>query len=177
MSGAGAIKRWPGWVVMFMVLAALFAVGVQRAGEPQTADEREQAIYERLACPVCDGESVAESRSASAVQIREVVEALVVEGQLTDDEIVTRIDAGYPEELELTPSRSGIDLIVWVLPAVAFVGAAAGLAAAFVRWRRTPAPGGPSEADRELVAAALGRERLNAPSDGSDGEIAGMPPR
>lgn len=158
MSSPGALKRWPSWVLMGMVLAALLAVGVQRAGEPQTADEREQSIYEQLACPVCDGESVAESRSASAVQIREVVERLVIEGQLTDAQIVAQIDASYPEELELTPSRSGVDLIVWLLPAIVLVGAVAGLIAAFLRWRREPAPSGPSDADRELVAAALARE-------------------
>lgn len=159
MNAGSAVKRWPGWVAMFMVLAGLLAVGVQRAGEPQTADERELAIFQRLACPVCDGESVAESRSASAVQIREVVEGLVVEGQLTDDEIVAQIDNSYLEELELIPSRSGVDLIVWVLPAVVFVGAVAGLMAAFLRWRREPQAAGPSDADRALVASALDHDR------------------
>ena len=155
MSRAAVVKRWPGWLALFMVLAALLAVGIQRAGAPRTADERELAIYERLACPVCDGESVAESRAESAVQIREVVAELVVAGQLTDAQIVEQIDASYVEELELTPSRSGIDLLVWVLPAVVMVGAIAGLVAAFSRWRRMPRAEGPSDDDRRLVAAAM----------------------
>ena len=150
MSGSSPIKRWPGWLVLFMVLAALLAIGVQRAGQPRTADEREQAIYERLACPVCDGESVVESRAESAVQIREVVAQLVVAGQLTDDEIVTQIDASYVEELALTPGRSGLDLLVWVLPAVAFVGAVAGLIAVFLRWQRTPRAAAPNDEDRAI---------------------------
>ena len=155
MTRAAAVKRWPGWLALFVVLAALLAVGIQRAGQPRTADERELAIYERLACPVCDGESVVESRAEAAVQIREVVAGLVVAGQLTDDQIVEQIDASYVEELELTPSGSGIDLLVWVLPAVVMVGAIAGLVTAFARWRRAPAASGPTDADRELVAAAL----------------------
>ncbi|MGD9704228.1 MAG: cytochrome c-type biogenesis protein CcmH [Acidimicrobiia bacterium] len=162
MSQGSSIKRWPGWLVLFMVLAALLAIGVQRAGEPRTADERELAIYERIACPVCDGESVAESRAESAVQIREVVAQLVVDGQLTDDEIVSQIDASYVEELELTPSASGLDLLVWVLPAVVFVGAAAGLIAVFLRWRRAPGGTGPSDEDRALVAAALAESETSA---------------
>ena len=149
------MKRWPGWLALFMVLAALLAIGVQRGGQPRTADERELAIYERLACPVCAGESVAESRAESAVQIREVVAELVVAGQLTDAQIVEQIDASYVEELELTPSSSGIDLLVWVLPAVVMVGAIAGLVAAFARWRRTPRAVGPTDEDRRLVAAAM----------------------
>jgi cytochrome c-type biogenesis protein CcmH len=155
VSRGASIKRWPGWLVLFMVLATLLAVGAQRAGEPRTADERELAIHERLACPVCDGESVAESRAESAIQIRAVVAELVGEGRLTDDEIVEQIDAAYVQELELSPGGSGVDLLVWVLPAVAFVGAAAGLIAAFVRWHRAPGAAPPSDADRQLVAAAL----------------------
>jgi cytochrome c-type biogenesis protein CcmH len=163
MSGSSPIKRWPGWLVLFMVLAALLAIGVQRAGQPRTADEREQAIYERLACPVCDGESVVESRAESAVQIREVVARLVVEGQLTDDEIVTQIDASYVEELALTPGRSGLDLLVWVLPAIAFVGAVAGLIAVVLRWQRTPRAAAPNDEDRAIVAAALADPETAAP--------------
>jgi cytochrome c-type biogenesis protein CcmH len=156
---SAALKRWPGWLAMAMVLAALLAIGIARASEPRTADERQLAIYERIACPVCDGESVAESRAESAVQIRAEVDRLVADGQLTDSEIVARIDGAYIEDLALTPSGSGIDLLVWVLPSVAIVGAVAGLYAAFSRWRRMPGTPAPSDEDVALVEAARAVER------------------
>lgn len=155
MSGAPAYKRWPGWLLMAMVVAALLAVGVQRAGAPRTADERVQSITSRLACPTCNGESVADSRAISAEQIRTNVEKLVVEGTLTDDQIVEQVDATYPDELTLLPSTSGFDALVWVLPAMAAVGGVASLVAVFLRWQRRAGAEGPTDQDRDLVDAAL----------------------
>jgi cytochrome c-type biogenesis protein CcmH len=141
---------------MAAALLALLTVGVRRANEPSTADERVQSIAKRVACPVCDGESVAESRASSAVQIRNEIEQLVIDGQLNDNDIVLSIDDRYPESLALLPSSSGIDLAIWMLPAFAGVGGAAGLVIAFARWRQqTVVVNGPSEADRRLVEAAL----------------------
>lgn len=155
MSRPTAYKRWPSWLLMAMVTAGLLAVGVSRAAEPRTADQRVQAIAKRLACPVCNGESVADSRAESANQIRANIEDLVTAGQLDDDEIVAEVDANYVQDLSLVPSGSGFDSLAWVLPAVAAVGGAGGLVAAFARWRRPPDQAGPSEADRALVEAAL----------------------
>jgi cytochrome c-type biogenesis protein CcmH len=147
---------------MACVLAALLVVGVRRANGPGSADERVQSIAKRLACPVCDGESVAESRAASAIQIRDEIETLVNDGQLTDNDIVNSIDQRYVEELSLLPSSSGVDLLIWILPTVAGVAGVGGLTVAFGRWRRqTGGTTGPSDADRELVAAAL-REQADS---------------
>jgi cytochrome c-type biogenesis protein CcmH len=148
-------KRWPAWLAMALVLAALLAVGVKRSGEPQTADERVQAIAERLACPVCQGESVADSRATSAIQIKTNIERLVTEGRLTDREIVSEIQSRYQEDLSLIPSASGFDSLIYVLPSMAAVGGAVGLYVAFSRWRRRPEQAGPSDDDRRLVEAAL----------------------
>jgi cytochrome c-type biogenesis protein CcmH len=157
-----SIKQWPGWLVMACVLAALLVVGVRRANEPRSADERVQSISKRIACPVCDGESVAESRAPSAIQIRNEIESLVDDGQLADNDIVVSIDQRYVEELALLPSSSGVDLLIWVLPTVAGVAGIGGLVVAFSRWRRqTGDAAGPSDADRELVAAAL-REQADS---------------
>lgn len=146
-----------GWMVMACAVAALLAVGVSRAGQPRTADQRELAIAKQLACPVCDGESVAESQAASAVQIRGRIKDLVDAGQLSDVEIAETIDAAYQDDLALQPSGSGLDALVWALPAVVAVVAAAGLIAAFGRWRRAAASV-VSDADRDLVAQALARD-------------------
>ncbi len=160
MSRKTTYKRWPSWLLMAMIVAGLLAVGVSRAGEPRTADQRVQAIAKRLACPVCNGESVADSRATSANQIRTNIEALVAEGRLDDDAIVAEVDANYEDDLSLVPAGSGLDALAWILPVVAAVGGVGGLVAAFARWRRRPDPTGPSAADRELVEAAL-----RAPSD------------
>ena len=153
-----------GWLVMACAVAALLAVGVHRAGQPRTADQRELAIAKQLACPVCDGESVAESQAASAVQIRGRIKELVDAGQLSDTAIAETIDAAYQDDLALEPSGSGIDSLAWALPAVVAVIAAAGLVAAFGRWRRA-AVAVPSDDDRDIVAQALADAKAGLTAD------------
>ena len=149
------MKRWPGWVVLAAVVIALLAVGATRDSGPSTPDERVDAITSRLACPVCDGESVFESRHPTSVAIREEVRAQVAAGLRSDDEIITYIAQRFEESrILLVPKASGVDALVWALPVAAFVCAVAGLAFAFRRWKRATDTV-PTDADRELVDAAL----------------------
>ena len=64
---------------------------------------------------------------------------------------------------------------MWALPVAAFVAAAGRLDVAFRRWRAASAPRrAPTEADRQLVAAALERyddDASSAPS-GPDRDVA-----
>jgi cytochrome c-type biogenesis protein CcmH len=56
----------------------------------------------------------------------------------------------------LVPKATGFDALIWVLPTVAFVLGVAGLAVAFRRWKlQADANVDPTDADRDLVAAAL----------------------
>jgi cytochrome c-type biogenesis protein CcmH len=52
---------------------ALLAVGATRDGGPSTPEERVEAISRRLACPICDGESVFESRNNASASIRQEI--------------------------------------------------------------------------------------------------------
>jgi cytochrome c-type biogenesis protein CcmH len=151
-----SVKRWPGWALMAVVFVGLLAVGTARDNGPSTPAERTTALAERVACPICDGESVAESRDASSQNIRNEIRRLVDEGTFSDEEILAYIDLQTDGNVLLVPRASGFDALVWVIPVAALVCAAAGLAVTFRRWRREAAADhDPSDADRALVAAAL----------------------
>ena len=57
------VKGWPGWVLLLVVTVSVLAVGSTRTSGPQSQEERIELISKRVACPVCNGESVAESRN------------------------------------------------------------------------------------------------------------------
>jgi cytochrome c-type biogenesis protein CcmH len=164
----GRVKRWPGWAVLALVLAALFAVGVTRDSGPRTPEDRIVAIQKRLACPVCQGESVYESRNSASVQIRELIRQKVTEGSLTDQQIVDGIvDGPFEGVALLVPRSSGVDALAWVLPATAFVIGLVGLTFAFRRWQRGARTlGAATAADYALVEAAVAADR----GSGTDGE-------
>jgi cytochrome c-type biogenesis protein CcmH len=144
--------RTLGWPLLAIVLGVALLIGVTGTRPPRTAEDRARALSESVACPVCDGQSVAESDSEAAKGIRNVISTRISEGA-TDAQIRDELAASYGEHILLTPGRTGVASLVWTLPVVALVAALAGLAVTFRRWRRA---GGAraTDADRELVAAA-----------------------
>lgn len=161
-------QRWAAWAVLGAVVVALLAVGVSSDSGPRSPEERVEAISKRLACPICDGESVFESRNNASTALKNEIRTQVAAGELTDDEIIGYIAERYPSDVLLVPRADGIDALVWILPVVAFVCAVAGLAVAFRRWRSAP-DDVPSQADRDMVAAALAADGEPAVRGESDG--------
>ena len=160
--------RLAGWVVLAVVLLGALAFGTHDDGGARTPDERARNLAESIACPRCDGQSVADSDADAAKGIRSVIERRIDEGW-SDAEIRDDFAASYGERVLLTPGRSGVSSVVWTLPVVVVIVAFAGLAFAFRRWR---GGGGAcaSDADRDLVA----RARAGAPA--ADPEATGVAP-
>ncbi|MDJ0771149.1 MAG: cytochrome c-type biogenesis protein CcmH [Ilumatobacter sp.] len=150
------LKRWPGWVLLVFVVVGFLAVGATRDSGPRTPDERIESIEKRLACPVCQGESVYESRNPASNQIRQAVRQGVLEGELTDAQIIEGITFTYEGEELLVPTADGIEALAWALPATALVIGVAGLSVAFRRWQLSAQRlGAATEDDYALVADAL----------------------
>ena len=142
-----------GWLAMAAVLVVALAVGVVDDGGPRTPEERARNLAETIACPACDGQSVAESDAAASRGIRTLIAERIDQGA-SDDAIRDELVATWGESILLTPDSSGVGGLVWVLPVVALVLALAGVAYVFWRWRGT-ATVHASDADRALVDRAL----------------------
>ena len=149
-----SLKGWPSWVLLVLVVGGLLAVGATRDSGPRTPQERVEDISRRLACPICDGESVFESRNADSQAIRIEIARQVDTGTVSDDQIINFIEQRFGSKVLLVPRATGIDALVWALPVAALVCAIVGLGVAFRRWKYE-ADTIPDDADRRLVAAAL----------------------
>lgn len=155
--------RW-GWVALVFMVAGLLAVGATRDAGPRTASDRVDDISRRVACPVCDGESVFDSRHPTSRGIRAEITAQVAEGVRTDEQIIQSIADTFDGEVLLVPRSSGIEALAWAIPAAALVCALAGLAVAFRRWQvAARLARGATDDDYALVDAALARERSEPP--------------
>jgi cytochrome c-type biogenesis protein CcmH len=146
-----ASRRWGPWVVLAVVVVAVLVIGTRPSGGPRTEAQRVQHIGSQLRCPVCEGQSVAESNAPVSQAIRDDIRQRVRDGQ-SDGQILAFVVSRYPNTL-LTPPSSGVGVIVWALPVLAFVAAAGFLGLAFARWRARPGLA-VSDADRALVEAA-----------------------
>jgi cytochrome c-type biogenesis protein CcmH len=147
--------RLVGWLALVAVLAGALLYGLVDEGGPRTPGDRARNLAESIACPQCDGQSVADSDSVAARGIRERIDERIAEGA-SDAQIRDELAAAFGEHLLLEPGRSGVSSLVWTLPVVALVAAVAALVFAFRRWRDGGAAQA-SDADRDLVERARAR--------------------
>jgi len=140
------------WLLVAIVAVTVLAFGALDEGGPQTNNDRTFGISRTILCPQCTGQSVAESDVAIAREIRADIAERVDRGE-SDDTIRQVYVDRYGAEILLNPSGSGLAGMVWVIPVVGVVAAAAVLGFAF--WRANASPlVEASDADKELVDRA-----------------------
>jgi cytochrome c-type biogenesis protein CcmH len=122
------------------------------SGGTETAADRAHELATEIRCPDCEALSVADSSSSSAQAIRADLTRRTKEGE-SDAEIRSVYVARYGVSILLKPQSSGLGILVWGLPVLAFALGAAGLVLALARWRRQPRLHA-TNADEELVDGA-----------------------
>lgn len=154
------------WLGLAVVLAVALAIGASRSGASATSTQRAATIDSALRCPSCEDLSVADSSSASAVEIRRIVLQKVRQGESTT-QIETFLESRYGVGILLSPPASGISAAVWVVPLLAVMGGIVGLGVVFWRRRRV-VPAQVAGEDRALVEEALAL--AHAREKGSEGD-------
>ena len=116
-------------------LAVLCVATVALLEAPSTASAQGRIAHlETLVkCPACEDLSVAQSNATSSIAVRNDIARRVREGQ-SDNKILTSLEATYGTSILLSPSTSGLGLLLWLAPLGALV--ALGVALARVARRR-----------------------------------------
>ncbi|MBV9543227.1 MAG: cytochrome c-type biogenesis protein CcmH, partial [Chloroflexi bacterium] len=78
-------------------------------------DDAVRRIALQLQCPVCEGETVADSPSGLANDMRNVIRQKVAAGE-PDQQILDEFVASYGDGILTEPPKHGISLGVWVGP-------------------------------------------------------------
>jgi cytochrome c-type biogenesis protein CcmH len=85
-------------------------------------EARTTALASELRCPVCQGNSIQDSPSELAQQMRDLIRDQLRAGK-TPDEVRAYFAAKYGEWILLTPRATGFNLVVYLAPlAVLIVG-------------------------------------------------------
>ncbi len=138
------------WALLFFLVLGVWAQEKPASPPPDLSPEV-FAIARELRCPVCQGESAAESNSGVAVEMRRIIAEMLQEGK-TEEEIKAFFVDRYGEWILYEPPRRGVTLWVWVLPLLGLLLLGLGLSAYF---RPRPLP-------RELLEEA--ERRMGGPS-------------
>ena len=140
------------------ILSLLCLSAVASAADVYSA--RTLQIARQLNCPICAGESVADSQSELARQMRGIIEQKVQAGE-SDKQIKDYFVARYGNSVLASPPKSGLTLALWWLPVVAI--AIGGLALVlFLRERTRSTPDVDESPGRDLELEAIARDVLSA---------------
>ncbi len=115
-----------------VALAAVVILIAAAAAPAVTLDDRVYGVARQLLCPVCQGQTVAESDSTVAREMRAVIRRKLAAGE-TPDQILRYFVGQFGESVLAEPPRRGVS---WILYAGPFAALACGLALAAWRIRR-----------------------------------------
>jgi cytochrome c-type biogenesis protein CcmH len=120
-----------------LVASALASAGAQSAPmNDEEIEARTSKVAAQLRCVVCQGQSLQESPSDLAQQMRAVVKEQVAAGK-SDDEIKRYFVEKYGEWILLEPQPHGFNIVAWLLPPVALIVGGVLLTLRMRRWSAT----------------------------------------
>lgn len=142
-------------IVLIAIIATMAVLLVATVSTGPASEDRVGALGSQIKCPVCQGESIADSPSQMARDMMDLVAERVDRG-FSDEAIIDELLASYSGAVLLDPPVSGATLALWLAPMVAIaIGATV-----IVWWRRHPgdestsgANGAPSR--RRLLIGAI----------------------
>ena len=147
--------------VLLLLLQLKVPDAAQFVGQPkgtpvpatQIAD-RTNEVASLLRCPVCQGMSVADSKSEMAINMKGQVRELLERGY-TREQILKYFELSYGQFVLLEPKFEGVNTLVWLLPIAALL---LGAAVVFFKIRKleqkipaTPQPRDPATEDPYLA--------------------------
>jgi cytochrome c-type biogenesis protein CcmH len=106
-----------GKIAVVVTLAGLTMLAAAASAVASTEDQV-YAIARDLMCPVCAGQTVAESSSALAVQMRQIIRERLQQGQ-SREEIIAYFVAQFGEQVLANPPGRGGGLLLWLTAPVA----------------------------------------------------------
>ncbi|GIT56760.1 MAG: hypothetical protein Ct9H300mP18_01890 [Candidatus Neomarinimicrobiota bacterium] len=86
-------------------------------GYQSSLEERLYKLNRELMCPVCEGLTLEQSQSGIAIEMREEIKKMIIQG-MTDEEIKTHYVEKYGLNILVTPPASGFNLLMWIIPII-----------------------------------------------------------
>ena len=117
---------------LVLLAVLLFTGGTAQAQGPDQElpydEEEAQSIDRMLICPVCPAETIDQAQVELSKQMRRIVREMLAQGANRNEILDFFVDR-YGTEVLAAPPKSGVNLLVWILP---LAGVLAALAAVFV---------------------------------------------
>ncbi|HEV7664582.1 MAG TPA: cytochrome c-type biogenesis protein [Chloroflexota bacterium] len=131
-----SVFRIAAFFALFAFLAVMALPSLARA---DALDSGVRRVALQLQCPVCEGQSAADSPSGLAGDMRAVIRTKLIAGE-SDQQILDEFVASYGDSILAEPPKRGISLGVWLGPTIAVLGGLVLVGALLRTWVRAPRP-------------------------------------
>jgi cytochrome c-type biogenesis protein CcmH len=102
-------------IAIVVILAAIWSYALLVAPARESLDQRVHDVASQLKCPVCQGESVADSPSTISQQMRGVIRQQLQRGQ-SEQQIIQYFVSRYGNTILWSPPKQGFTILAWVIP-------------------------------------------------------------
>jgi cytochrome c-type biogenesis protein CcmH len=161
------MRRWP-WVMVLAVLPALHGAWADSpAPDPKDAAgalvsdmspamaDRFRHLTSQLRCLVCQNETIFDSPSDFAADMRREIKGMMINKKMSDKQITDYLVARYGDFILFNPPLQSNTVMLWFGPFILAVIGAATLLIYIRRRRRAPAESELTTTQRQQVQALL----------------------
>lgn len=145
------------WLVLLLFSALALAQPLPGNEPPPDLSPRVFEIAGKLRCPVCQGESIAESNAAISQESRRQIAEMLAAGK-SEQEILDYFVARYGEWILYAPPKKGVNWLLWFAPALGVLVIALALWRYLVEARRREALLGIDDKTLEEIERRLEEE-------------------
>jgi cytochrome c-type biogenesis protein CcmH len=132
------LLRRPTFVIpagIVLLIGAIWLFTAISSAQPKTLDERTLAVAHQIQCPVCNGESVADSPSLKAAEMRAVIRQQLSEGR-SEQQVLAYFSQVYGNDILESPPRQGFTSLIWIMPVLIMLAGSIAVVALAREWQR-----------------------------------------
>ena len=118
-----------------LLVGAVWLATTISAAQPKTLDQRTLEVAQQVQCPVCNGESVADSPSLKAAEMRGVIRQQLAEGR-SEQQVLDYFSSVYGSDILESPPRQGFTSLIWIMPVLMLLAGVAAVVALAREWQR-----------------------------------------
>lgn len=107
-------------VMALMVIGVVWCISAGRANGPKSLDQRLYDVTSQIQCPACNGESVANSSSQVAADMRSVAREKLLEGN-SEAQVLQYFRNRYGDTILESPPKQGFTLLIWWAPVLMLI--------------------------------------------------------
>lgn len=118
-----------------VLIGIVWMVTAISAAQPKSLDERTLEVARQIQCPVCNGESVADSPAQKAAEMRGVIRQQLAAGR-SEQQVLDYFSQVYGSEILESPPQQGFTSLIWIMPVLMLLAGAFAVVVLAREWQR-----------------------------------------